>query len=59
MNDATTIKALMIYKVIRRLGLEDERTINFAAAVEDGSYTLKQLSQMMFELLDFENDVDL
>ena len=59
MNDTTTIKALMIYKVIRALGLEDERTINFAAAVEDGSYTLKQLSQMMFELLDFENDVDL
>lgn len=28
MNDTTTIKALMIYKVIRRLGLEDERTIN-------------------------------
>lgn len=59
MKDTTTIKALMIYKVIRALGLEDERTINFAAAVEDGSYTLKQLSQMMFELLDFENDVDL
>lgn len=59
MNDVITIKALMIYKVIRALGLEDERTINFAAAVEDGSYTLKQLSQMMFELLDSENDVDL
>lgn len=59
MNDVITIKALMIYKVIRAFGLEDERTINFAAAVEDESYTLKQLSQMMFELLDFENDTDL